>query len=281
MAAIALEIHISAYWLSAGGRCCLNTLPVALAGAMISVPASAVIAAVQTVIILYVPGLGYQNLEEPVLWSAVFSLWGTVGVLFAVYYPVNRVAKWAWEYFQRAQNLLEEARNRRMELEQANDDLADANQQLTRLNLLAQGLRQEADDARTAKAQFVANVSHELRTPLNMITGFSEMILQSPETYGGNLPPALLADLSVIERNAEHLGDLINDVLDLSQVDADQMALTKEYIDFTEVVDLAVTAVRPLYTSKGLYLKVDIAGRPSCHFLRPHTHSGSDSESSE
>ncbi len=143
------------------------------------------------------------------------------------------MAKWAWEYFQRAQNLLEEARNRRMELEQANDDLADANQQLTRLNLLAQGLRQEADDARTAKAQFVANVSHELRTPLNMITGFSEMILQSPETYGGSLSPALLADLSVIQRNAEHLGDLINDVLDLSQVDADQMALTKEYIDFT------------------------------------------------
>ena len=85
-----------------------------------------------------------------------------------------------------------------------------------------------AEDARRAKEEFVANVSHELRTPLNMIIGFSEVILQSPHVYGAPLPPALQADIAVIQRNSQHLASLVNDVLDLSQVDAEHMALSKE-----------------------------------------------------
>ncbi|MBN1220031.1 MAG: hybrid sensor histidine kinase/response regulator, partial [Anaerolineae bacterium] len=115
-----------------------------------------------------------------------------------------------------------------------------------------------AENARRAKEEFVANVSHELRTPLNMIVGFSETILQSPQTYGEKIPPALLADLMVVYRNAEHLSDLIDDVLDLSQIDAEQMALTKEEVQFLEIVEEAATAIRPLYDSKGLYLELKI-----------------------
>ena len=84
------------------------------------------------------------------------------------------------------------------DLEQALDDLAGANLQLKRMNELAQALRRAAEDARVAKEQFVANVSHELRTPLNMITGFCELIVQAPETYGSGIPPPLLADLAII-----------------------------------------------------------------------------------
>ena len=62
----------------------------------------------------------------------------------------------------------------------------------------------------------MANVSHELRTPLNMITGFSAMILQAPAMYG-SVPPGLLADLAVIQRNAAHLSELIDDMLDLGE----------------------------------------------------------------
>jgi signal transduction histidine kinase/CheY-like chemotaxis protein len=181
-----------------------------------------------------------------------------LGVMNAVYHPVYQVAQWAWDYFQRAQVLMEEAQDRKFELEQALADLAQANQQLTRLNILAQGLRQSAEDARRAKEEFVANVSHELRTPLNMITGFSEMILQSPKVYGSKVPANLLADLTVIHRNAEHLSDLIDDVLDLSQIDAEQMALTKEQVQFHEIVNAAAIAVRPLFDSKDLYLKTEV-----------------------
>jgi len=174
------------------------------------------------------------------------------------YYPVHKVVYRAWDYYERAQRLLEEARDRQVELGQALDDLAEANLQYARLNTIAQGLRRAAEEARTAKEQFVANVSHELRTPLNMIIGFSEMVLREPQAYGNNVPPTLLADLAVIQRNAAHLSELIDDVLDLSQVEADQMALTKENVDFHELVEAVKVAVRPLFDSKGLRLQTDV-----------------------
>jgi signal transduction histidine kinase len=178
--------------------------------------------------------------------------------MVTVYGPVNQVAGWTWNYFQEVRGFLEEAQEHRSQLEQALADLAQANQQLTRLNILAQGLRHAAEEAQRTKEEFVANVSHELRTPLNMIIGFSQTILQSPGAYGKKIPPALLADLMVIYRNAEHLSELINDVLDLSQIDAEKMTLTKEHAQLGEIVEEATTAIRPLYTSKGLYLDIEM-----------------------
>jgi CheY-like chemotaxis protein len=68
----------------------------------------------------------------------------------------------------------------------------------------------------------------------------------------------LLADLAVIHRNAEHLSALIDDVLDLSQIEAGQMAVTRELVPFREIVESAVTAVRPLFASKQLALETDV-----------------------
>ncbi len=134
-----------------------------------------------------------------------------------------------------------------------------ANQQLTRLNAVTQGLRQAAEDARIVKEQFVANVSHELRTPLNMITGFSEMILQAPKptaaAYRRRSWP-----ISPSSSATPATFPLIDDVLDLSQIEADQMALSREYASFEEIAEEAITSVRPLYELKGLYLKADIPG---------------------
>ncbi len=235
----------------------LLAITTALAGALLSVWASAATALGETVVILLLPGALGDGLSPTVI--AVLAVWAMVAVMGMVYRPVFAVSRWAWEYLARAQGLLDEARDRKVQLQEALQDLAQANLQLTRLNDLAQGLRQAADDARLAKEQFVANVSHELRTPLNMITGFSEMILQSPEIYGDGLPPALLADLAVVQRNAEHLAELIDDVLDLSQIEANQMALAREMVSFEEIVDEAVTAVHPLYASKGIYLETEVS----------------------
>jgi CheY-like chemotaxis protein/nitrogen-specific signal transduction histidine kinase len=129
---------------------------------------------------------------------------------------------------------------------------------MVRLNQLTQNLRLMAENERRVKEEFVANVSHELRTPLNMIVGFCDMILNSPETYGDSIPPALLADLEVVLRNSRHLSSLIDDVLDLSQIDAGRMALAREWIAFGEIVQDAVIAVRPLVESKNLALSLDI-----------------------
>ena len=165
---------------------------------------------------------------------------------------------WSLFYYEQAREKMEEARDQRLELRQTQSDLIQANQELARLSDRLRAMYGVAEEARRAKEEFVANVSHELRTPLNMIIGFSEMITQAPQIYGARLPPALLADITAIQRNSQHLAKLVDDVLDLSQVEAGRMALSKEWASLQEIVEEAATAVQALYESKQLYLDTEV-----------------------
>jgi len=235
----------------------LLTLPAGLATLLISISAGTLTAAACTALLLFAPATLLPS--DPVLRaSTVIGIWSSVGLIGLTLRPLLIALQWSWTGYKHSRSLLEQARDYQVQLKQTLADLAEANSQLTRLNQLTQALRRAAEDARSAKEQFVANVSHELRTPLNMIVGFSEMILQAPETYGKKIPPALLADLAVILRNSQHLSSLIDDVLDLSQIEAGKMALTKERVPLREIVEAATIAVRPLFESKGLYLQTDI-----------------------
>ena len=117
-------------------------------------------------------------------------------------------------------------------------------------------LERIAEEARQAKTEFVANVSHELRTPLNMIIGFSDVISRSPHVYGGRLPPALLTDIASIRRNAEHLAALVNDVLDLSQVEAGRMALSRDWVSLQPTITEALSVVKGLFEVEGAVSEV-------------------------
>ena len=250
-------IPLAGVWLGLPGILSLAVIPVALSAALVNLTVATFIAAGETALVLLLIVFSSLGVNPGAAVGAWVAIWAILGVMYAVYHPVYQVAQWAWEHYQKAQASLEEARSRRAELEQAMEDLARSNLQLARLNALAQGLRRAADDARTAKEQFVANVSHELRTPLNMITGFSETILEAPETYG-RIPPTLMADLAVIHRNAKHLSELIDDVLALSQIEANRMVLAGEQVRFHEIVEAAAGAVRPLYDLKGLHLETQV-----------------------
>ena len=158
---------------------------------------------------------------------------------------------------ERAQVDVDEARSQRLELKQVEEDLLQATREQARLLERLKALNQIAEEARQSKQEFIAKVSHELRTPLNMIIAYSELITQSPKLYGGRIPPALLADIAVILRNSQHLSKLVDDVLDLSQIDAGRMALSKSWVDLRAIAAEAAEAVRPLFQTKGLYLEVD------------------------
>ncbi|MGI9331287.1 MAG: ATP-binding response regulator [Gammaproteobacteria bacterium] len=101
----------------------------------------------------------------------------------------------------------------------------------------------EAESANRAKSTFLANMSHELRTPLNAVIGYSEMVAEDLESEGqGEHVP----DLKRIHSSGKHLLSLINDILDLSKVEAGRMDLYLERFDLQEMVDDVVATIEPL-----------------------------------
>jgi PAS domain S-box-containing protein len=103
--------------------------------------------------------------------------------------------------------------------------------------------RRAAEDASKAKSQFLANMSHELRTPLNAIIGYSEMVQEEAEELGAS---GLAADVTRIRTAGRHLLALINDILDLSKIEAGRMELHRETFDLATLVDEILATVQPL-----------------------------------
>jgi signal transduction histidine kinase/CheY-like chemotaxis protein len=116
--------------------------------------------------------------------------------------------------------------------------------------------RDEADAANRAKSLFLANMSHELRTPLNAIVGFSEMLIEDAEDQGAD---ALATDLRKVRGAGRHLLGLINDVLDISKIEAGKMELFLEPFDLASVVRDVVSTVHPLAESRHNRLEVRAA----------------------
>ncbi len=94
-----------------------------------------------------------------------------------------------------------------------------------------QAARAAAEKADQLKTRLLANVSHELRTPLNVVLGYSSAVLGNPAIYDTALPPALLHDLQQIYSSGEHLIRLINDLLDLSRAEINELDLFPELIE--------------------------------------------------
>ncbi|MCW8139528.1 MAG: PAS domain S-box protein, partial [Planctomycetota bacterium] len=117
--------------------------------------------------------------------------------------------------------------------------------------LAAALVRAEAADR--LKSAFLATMSHELRTPLNSIIGFTGIVLQE---LAGPLTPEQHKQLSMVRTSARHLLDLINDVLDLSKIEAGQLEVRAEPFDLAASVERVVAMVKPLADRKGLTLTV-------------------------
>jgi signal transduction histidine kinase len=114
----------------------------------------------------------------------------------------------------------------------------------------------ELEVASKHKSQFLANMSHELRTPLNAILGYTELILDS---IYGDVPEKAHAVLQRVQVNGRHLLGLINDVLDLSKIEAGQLTLSLGDYSLGDVVNGVVAAVEPLAAEKHLAFRAEIA----------------------
>lgn len=112
--------------------------------------------------------------------------------------------------------------------------------------------RRLAEEANHMKSRFLSTVSHELRTPLNLIVGLGEILLRDSDRGDAPLPPAAHKDIEQINTNAQHLGRLINDVLDLASSDAGQLRLTRQLVDLAQVLRQAAEIGQRLARDKWL-----------------------------
>ncbi|MBH5318803.1 response regulator [Paenibacillus sp. GSMTC-2017] len=137
------------------------------------------------------------------------------------------------------------------ELRQLNDQLEELVKERT---IELSNARDEAIEANQIKSQFLASMSHELRTPLNAIIGYSEMLKEDMEMMG----EAVFADdLNKIHSAGRHLLTLINDILDLSKIEAGKMELYMEQCNIASVIHDIVTTVRPLMEVNKNEIKVE------------------------
>jgi PAS domain S-box-containing protein len=127
-----------------------------------------------------------------------------------------------------------------------------------RAELEARRAREAAERANRAKSAFLARMSHELRTPLNAILGFAQLLELE------DLTPEQLDSAARIVRGGAHLVELLDDVLDISRIEAGEMSMELAPVRVGPVIDEVVALLRPLAGGREIELKVDRAGADAC-----------------
>jgi signal transduction histidine kinase len=169
---------------------------------------------------------------------------------------VYGIAQWALESYSKERALKDKLFDSQEELNRSyvrQKVLAD---DLQKTNVDLEAARAAALEAKNFRGQFLANMSHELRTPLNAVIGFSETMLNFPMMYDNQeLPPAYKTDLSQIYNSGKHLLQLINDILDLSKVDAGRLEMEIEAVDLDPILKGVLSTAIGLVGDKPIKIK--------------------------
>ncbi|QDU63157.1 Signal transduction histidine-protein kinase BarA [Planctomycetes bacterium Pan216] len=167
---------------------------------------------------------------------------------------------------QEVQNRTKELRKHALQLEVANQALERANQELEievrerqRIEEQLRAARETAEDANRSKSEFLANMSHEIRTPMTSVLGFTDVLLEDP--YIQEAPSERLHDLRTIKRNAEYLLEIVNDILDLSKIEAGQLNIERISCHPAQIVAEIGSLMRVRAEMKGLLLRIAYIGK--------------------
>lgn len=189
----------------------------------------------------------------------IFLLISVYGLLEIIFTQIHANLNWFYKKYQTALRNEQIIRENEIKLEKLVNSLNDYKKYLSETNKSLIIARNEAEQARNVKQNFVQNVSHELRTPLNLIIGFSETMANSPQSYGEvNWTPDLRGDVKCILQNSQHLKALIDDILDMASLENKKYEIEVSTVDINSLVDEIVLITESAYRSKGLYLTTDL-----------------------
>jgi len=163
-------------------------------------------------------------------------------------------------HYSEARRLLAETQKHQEEIGRILKDRNQVNYQLERMNEMLKFSRAQAEEARENRNRFMLAVSHELRSPLNFIIGFSDLMINAPETYAplSGWPSGLYDDIQEVYTSSKHLMRLINDILDMGKIDAGQMSLFREKAQIDQIAADVREMLKGAFEQKGISLSIEV-----------------------
>jgi signal transduction histidine kinase/DNA-binding response OmpR family regulator len=215
--------------------------------------------------------LNLASLAAMIAGAATLYALGDFGIILESHWSTTLLSLLAiWVYViifsLNLRSVSQKAIARRKQLIEQNEEIKARNLEVIQARRAAEEAREAAEAARASavaanqsKSQFLANMSHELRTPLNAIIGYSEMVMEEAEDAGIN---DFNADLERIRSAGRHLLGLINEVLDLSKIEAGRMETHLEAFDPRDMLDNVVATITPLVETKSNRMIVEVDALP-------------------
>ncbi len=236
-------------------------IPFILAIVLLETIESVVYIIVNLVVVVIASLLHFQNWSFLDVYLFPFALLTSITILLELI-SAQLLSYLAW-YHNRylvALNNEQIIRDNEIKLQALVNSLKDYEGYLSETNFSLIQARDEAEQARAVKQNFVQNVSHELRTPLNLIIGFSETMINAPQSYGEvNWTPDLRGDIECIYQNSQHLKSLIDDILDMAKLENKQYEVEISDVDLNSLIKEMVLITAGAYSSKGLYLQTELS----------------------
>ncbi len=215
----------------------LGILVIFIAGTLMSAQALFMMLGLSVVALIGIPYLGTGDLimNSGVVFALILMTL-TAAISAQTSGELYGIAEWALGSYRKERETAVKLHESRLAVEKSLLKQQSLTMQLRHLNTDLDRAREAAEIAKQFRGQFLANMSHELRTPLNAIIGFSDTMLNFPLMYEGvELPAEYRKDMSQIYTSGKHLLSIINDILDLSKIDAGRLEVEIQAVDLEPI----------------------------------------------